>query len=76
MSNDQFDKLPIIQASGEELIIIDETNSIRSTTVRPLEGAARKRAEQYWADMKKYHPEEYQEMLKRWKSRTDSEPPA
>jgi hypothetical protein len=65
MNKDECDKLPVIQANSEDLIMIDETNSIRDTTRRPLQGADRERAEKYWADMKKYSPQEFEELMKR-----------
>jgi hypothetical protein len=71
MNNDQFDKLPTVQANratSNELIIIDETNSIQDNTVRPPSDATRKRIEEYWEEVKKYCPEEYEEMMKRRQS--------
>lgn len=63
MSKDERDKLPVVPDS-DELTIIDESNSISDYTHRPLQGANRKRAEQYLEDLKKYRPQEYEELMK------------
>jgi hypothetical protein len=64
MNEEKHDKLPLIEANSESLIVIDETNSTRDATVRPMQGVDRQRAEQYWADLKKYCPKEYEELMK------------
>jgi hypothetical protein len=69
MSKDEYDKLPPIPCNSDDLIIIDESNSISDYTVRPARAAIRKKAEEYLADLKKYRPQEYEELMKRQQSR-------
>jgi hypothetical protein len=67
MTREEFEKLPPIPDT-DDLIIIDETNSFSDNTVRPAQGAARKRCEEYLADLKKYRPQEYEEAMKQRQS--------
>ncbi len=70
MTQDEFDKLPPIPCTGDDLIVIDETNSISDNTVHPSQDPGiRKRSEEYLAYLKQYRPQEYEEEMKRRQSK-------
>jgi hypothetical protein len=73
MSEDEYDKLPPIQCNGEDLIIIDETNSI-GYTPPPSRNVLRKKAEESLDELRKHCPQEYKELMIRLMKRRQAGP--